>query len=70
MEKVYEILDKMSNDDVTVCWNAICSGGLKNDSLINGIPTEEWIELVYIEMIRRSLSTRCPLFWATWSDSM
>ena len=50
------IIDRMSDDDLSVCWQAIWSGGLRdNTGTTNGIPTNDWVEMIYSEMGRRGI---------------
>jgi hypothetical protein len=52
------VLDRMDDQMLICCWEAIENGGLQNEpdsKEINGIPIDEWIERVYMEMTRREL---------------
>lgn len=51
-----KIIDRMDDEELQLCWKAIQEGGLGYTQEVNGIPTDEWIEMVYCEVSRRGLT--------------
>ncbi len=48
------LLKKMSNEEVLAVWEAIIQGGLRYaGEEINGVTSDEWMEMVYSEMSNR-----------------
>lgn len=51
IDQAVKHLETMSDDDLDLCWTNIRRGVFDDcyDELVNGIPVETWIELVYLE---------------------
>ena len=48
--RVQAVLNRMDNDGLLMCWEAICGGGLGGATEVNGYSVDEWVEAVYSEI--------------------